>query len=175
MPPSAEHYISSDTVHLRRIDIGDADDHAELMSDSEVMRYVGLEAGHVMSAAEAREIVEGAVRAWQTRGYGRWSIFENQTNNFVGFSGFRCENGVPELISIVHKRFWGRGHAFEAATTCIRYAFSHLGFKRVCAFSRPTNARARGLLRKLGAECVGTVDFHGVEGVEFNIPRPRDI
>jgi RimJ/RimL family protein N-acetyltransferase len=118
-----------------------------------------------------RTIVEGAVTAWKTRGYGRWSVFDRETGEFAGFCGFRCEGGVPELLSVFHERFWGFGYTREAAQAALNYGFEKLGFSVVCSFARPQNRRARALLRKLGAEFIGYVDFYGVKGAAYRI-RP---
>ena len=107
-------------------------------------------------------------------GYGRWSVYERKMKEFVGFAGFRCEGGVPELIEVVHERYWGNGYTSEAARAVLDYGFSQLGFKVVCAFTRPANERARSLLEKLGAEFLGQTDFHGVNGAAYRIYPKKD-
>lgn len=166
------HLLVTERLEFRTVETGDFDHYRELMTDPEVMRYIGLEEGKIPTDDEIRTIVDGAVTAWNTRGYGRWSVFDRETKAFVGFSGFRCEGGVPELISVIHERFWGNGYAREALQAVLDYGFSDLGFSVVCAFTRPANERARMLLDKIGAESLGTVDFHGVEGAAYRI-HPR--
>jgi len=169
----AEHQIDTDRLSMRAPRASDFEFYFELMSDPGVMRYVGLDQGKLPTAEEVNAIVDGAVNAWRTRGYGRWSVFDRVTGEFVGFSGFRCEGGVPELISIVHEKYWGNGYAREAAQAVLDYGFEKLGFTVVCSFVRPENERARRLLDKIGAEFTGTVDFHGVEGAAYRIKPGR--
>jgi len=164
-----EHIIVTENLVLRPIEVGDADDYAGLLADVEVMRYVGLEEGQVLSHDESIELVAGAAAGWAGRGWGRWSLFDRHTGRFIGFSGFRAEDGKPELISMLHQEFWGTGIAKEANEACLAYGFTTLGFSDVLSFTRPANARARGLLNKLGAEFLGTVDFHGVEGAAYKL------
>jgi ribosomal-protein-alanine N-acetyltransferase len=154
---------------MRVLEVADFEHYHKIMTDAEVMRYIGLEAGKLPTADEVRSILDSAIDAWKIRGYGRWSVFDRVTDEFVGFAGFRCEGGVPELIAIVHERFWGNGYASEAAQAVLDYGFSMLAFKVVCAFTRPENERARLLLYKLNAESVGQVDFHGVNGSAYRI------
>jgi len=168
----ADHRFITERLSMRVVELGDFDHYQELMTDAEVMKYIGLEAGKLPTPDEVRSIVDGAVNAWRMRGYGRWSVFDRETNEFVGFSGFRCEGGVPELIEIVHERYWGNGYATEAAQAVLDYGFKTLEFKVVCAFTRPENERARLLLNRVGAEFVGQVDFHGVNGAAYRI-HPR--
>jgi ribosomal-protein-alanine N-acetyltransferase len=168
-PPGTARTLLTPKTELRVVGLTDIPHWRELMSDPAVMKYVGLEEGVLPTVDEIEAIVNGAISAWDTRGYGRWSVFDRETGEFVGFSGFRCEGGVPELISMVHQRYWGNGHAREAAGAVLDYGFSTLGFEVVCSFTRPTNERARALLDKLGAEFLGHIDFHGVEGAAYRI------
>jgi ribosomal-protein-alanine N-acetyltransferase len=168
----SDHRLTTERLVLRVVESGDFDHYLRLMTDPAVMKFIGLDAGKLPTEDEIRMITEGAVSAWATRGYGRWSVFDRQSGEFVGFSGFRCEGGVPELISIVHERFWGNGYASEAAKAVLDYGFAELGFHVVCSFTRPENERARALLEKVGAEFTGCVDFHGVEGAAYRIHPP---
>jgi len=168
------HQLATARLQLRPADAGDFDYYHDLMTDPEVMKYIGIEQGKIPTNDEIRTIVSGAVTAWNIRGFGRWSVFDRETNDFVGFCGFRAEGGVPELITVVHERFWGEGYAREAARAVLDYGFSELGFKVVCAFTRPAHERARLLLDKLGAEFLGYVDFHGVEGAAYRIHPGRN-
>ncbi len=165
------HLLATERLTFRVVETGDFEHYHALMTDPEVMRYIGLDEGKIPTDEEIRTIVDGALTAWNTRGYGRWSVFERETNAFVGFCGFRCEGGVPELISVIHERYWGNGFAREALQAVLDYGFAGLGFSVVCAFTRPANERARLLLDKIGAEFLSNVDFHGVEGAAYRI-RP---
>jgi RimJ/RimL family protein N-acetyltransferase len=166
------HRLTTERLELRVVEIFDFDNYQKLMSDPEVMKYIGIEAGSLPTDEDTRSLLNGAVNAWKTRGYGRWSVFDRETGEFVGFSGFRSEGGVPELIEVVHEKYWGNGYATEAARAVLDHGFSRLGFKVVCAFTRPENERARLLLDRVGAEFVGQVDFHGVDGAAYRI-HPR--
>jgi ribosomal-protein-alanine N-acetyltransferase len=170
-----EHAIDLNEINLRTVTIEDLDGYTRLLQDTVVMKYVGLKAGELLTEQDCEAIVTGAVNAWQTRGYGRWSIFDNETGEFIGFCGFRCEDGVPELISMIFKKYWGTGVARSAVEACIDYGFNNLGFTRVVSYTRPDNVRAKGLLDKLGADLLGSVDFHGVAGVAYEFIKPSPV
>lgn len=170
----AKYRLATGRLDLRVVETGDFEHYHGLMTDPEVMKYIGLDEGKIPTDDEIRTVVDGAVTAWNIRGYGRWSVFDRERNEFVGFVGFRCEGGVPELISVIHERFWGVGYAHEAARAVLDCGFSELGFTVVCAFTRPANERARVLLDKLGAEFLGQVDFHGVNGAAYRIHPRKD-
>lgn len=170
---AADHAIDTENLRLRIVDANDLDRYVELLGDPEVMRYVGLEGGRTLSRFEVSVVVELATNVWPERGYGRWSIFEKTTGDFVGFAGFRRQDELPELIAVTHKRFWGCGFAVEAARACLDHGFSQLGFKNVSSYVRPTNGRAIGFLRKLGAEFVEDIDYYGVNAATYRIEPQR--
>jgi RimJ/RimL family protein N-acetyltransferase len=171
---SLEHKIRTTHLYMRPVDELDLVDYIELFSDPAVMQFVGIDAGYIPSHREIEQIHNGAVEAWKTRGYGRWSMFDYKTEEFIGFCGFRSEQGVPELICMLHERFWGKGLAVEAANACLSYGFESLEFTEVKAFTRPDHNRARRMLDKLDAEFTSYVNFHGVEGAAYLI-KPDSI
>lgn len=166
---SPSHLLETERLVLRPVGLADVDDYADLLADPEVMRYVGLVAGQILAREETEKLVGGATDAWPKNGYGRWSVFERGSDEFVGFSGFRREGDMPELICLLRPKFWGRGFATEASNACLNYGFSTLDFSEVCAYCRPSNGKARRLLERLGGEFIGLTDFHGVEGAAYRI------
>jgi [ribosomal protein S5]-alanine N-acetyltransferase len=171
-PPSdvaSRHAIETERIDLQVIKSEDAVEFERLLGDPEVMQFVGLRAGEVLSKDQVSELVESAAGAWQKRGYGRWTLRDKETGRVIGFCGFRCEDGIPELICVLDKPYWSQGIALEASRACIDYGFNVLGFTKVQAFCRPEHTRARRVLEKLGAEYIANVDFHGVEGAAFVI------
>jgi [ribosomal protein S5]-alanine N-acetyltransferase len=163
-----EHQLRTNRLYMRPVSADDFHDYLLLFSDPSVMKFIGIEAGYVPKYEEIEQMFQGALEAWEIRGYGRWSMFDSETLEFAGFCGFRCENGTPELITALHERYWGRGLAAEAASACIKYGFKSLGFTSINAFTRPSHIRARKTLKKLGAEFDGYTDFHGVTGASYH-------
>ncbi len=164
---SLEHQIRTTRLYMRPVDDSDFIEYVELFSDQSVMEFIGIEAGYIPSYKEIEQLHKGAVEAWKTRGYGRWSMFDYKTREFVGFCGFRSEQGMPELICMLHEKFWGRGLATEAASAALSYGFESLYFTEVKAFTRPAHSRARRVMEKLDAEFISYIDFYGVEGAAY--------
>ena len=155
---------------MRPVEYTDLDDYFELLSDPEVMKFVGLQTGSVMERLDVMTLIDRAVAAWEDRGWGRWSIFDHQ-GEFVGFCGFRLEGDLPELLVLIRQRFWARDIATEAAFECIAYGRRVFGFGEINAFTHPDNLRSRRLLDKLGAIYAGDIDFHGIVGSKYSLPR----
>lgn len=166
---SPNHRIKTKRLFMRPVSEADLCEYVALFSDKDVMRFVGIKAGDIPSHKEIKQLHHSTVQAWKSRGYGRWSLFDKFTNEFVGLCGFRAEEGNPELICAMHKNFWGRGLAKEASNACLRYGFEAFHFKEVRAFTRPDHNRARRVMDKLGARFFGLVQFHGVEGASYSL------
>lgn len=162
-----KHELSTTRLFLRPVSETDLNDYVRLLSDPAVMCFVGAEAGVVPGREEIESLHRNAVEVWETRGYGRWTVFDLETGEFIGFCGFRCEQGVPELISAIHEKFWNQGITCEAATACLNYGFEMLGFTEVKAFTRPNHRRARRVLDKLDADFISFMDVRGVEGAAY--------
>jgi len=166
---AVDHQIRTLRLYMRPVNESDLNDFIAIFSDPAVVGFIGIEAGAIPGAQEIEQLLNGAVNAWVTRGYGRWSMFDCKTDEFIGFCGFRSELGVPELICMLHERFWGQGIAAEAATACIDYGCQSLGFTTVKAYTRPAHSRARRVLEKLDAEFTGYTNFHGVSGASYTL------
>ena len=146
----SDHRIECERLTLRVVALSDYEYFSGLLTDPVVMRYIGVEAGRIPSANEVKAHVQRAVGVWRTRGYGRWSVFDRETGDFVGFSGFRCEDGMPELVSIVHERYWGNGYALEATRLVVEHAFGVMALRRLEADVDPRNLASLRLLDRLG-------------------------
>jgi len=166
--PEQDHWLRTERLFLRPVRTADVDDYAMLLADPQVMHFVGVDQGHLLSFEESRGIVWSAIETWQKHGFGRWSVFD-RSGAFVGFCGYRAEECKPEFICLIHAQYWGVGVATEAADAVIEYGFGSLGFREIKSFCRPKNVRARRLLERLGAQFMGVIDFHGVDGAEYRL------
>lgn len=164
---SPKHRILTSRLDLRPVSETDLTDYVEIFSDPAVMSFIGIEAGVIPSFQEIVELHKKAIETWKTHGFGRWTLLDNQTGEFIGFCGFRADQGNPELICAIHQRFWGKSLAAEAARACLNYGFVSLGFAQVKAFTRPDNIRARKALDKINGQFIGCANFYGVIGAAY--------
>ena len=67
----------------------------------------------------------------------------------IGGVTLYCEDGAGELAWIIHRDYWGKGFAFEAAKALIDY-FSKHGFTRFIATCDTRNVASYRLMEKLG-------------------------
>jgi RimJ/RimL family protein N-acetyltransferase len=137
---------------LREMTRDDLDFVAAMLGDPEVMRYYPS----VCSRAEAAAWIDRQRERYARVGYGRWLVVDRFTEEPFGQVGVvpqRVEGTSepqPEVGYIIHRPYWRRGYATEAATATRDHAFGALGRTRVISLVRPENLPSQGVARKLG-------------------------
>lgn len=116
---------------------------------SDRMVYIG----GTITEAETREIFEGTLKGWATRGYSRWNIELRETGEVIGRCGINhpFDYPEPELGWVLFDGFEGQGYAREAAVAALAYGQSTLGLKGIVSLIHPENDRSKHLATKLGA------------------------
>jgi len=149
---------------LREMTDGDLDFVAAMLADPGVMRYYPK----CYSRGEAGEWLARQLDRYAGHGYGLWLALEAASGEPVGQVGLTPPREVEgadetELGYLVHRPFWRRGFAAEAAAACRDYAFDVLGRPRVICLVRPENLPSRGVALKVGL----TPDDHRVSLLGF--------
>ena len=135
---------------LRELDLSDLDFVALMLSHPEVM--------HFFPKCLTREESEEWIRRQQTRyaedGHGYWLALDKISGDPVGQAGVVKTDveGLeqPSLGYTVHRTYWRRGYATEAAAACRDYVFDTLGRSRVITLVRPENLPSLGVALKIG-------------------------
>jgi [ribosomal protein S5]-alanine N-acetyltransferase len=159
---------------LREMTYGDLDFVAGMLADEAVMRYY--------PGPMSRSLSEGwLIRQfdrYESHGYGLWLALGKDTGEPVGQVGLTPPRGIAgadetELGYLIHRPFWRRGFAAEAASACRDYAFDVLGRPRMICCIRPVNAPSLGVARKIGlVEEEGTrPEILGFEHLVFSQER----
>ena len=163
--------LETDRLRLRELMQGDLDFVASVVGDPRVMRYYP----QVYSRKEAREWIERQMRRYRDVGYGLWLAADRATGEPRGLVGLILQDvdGIPraEIAYIIHRPFWNRGLAFEAAGEVRRHAFLDRGFSRVISLIRPDNLPSQGVARKLGMRIEGRTMFHALPHLIFGVER----
>lgn len=163
--------IETPRLILREMSPNDLNFVAAMLADPEVMRFWPRPYTH----EEAGEWVRRQTDRYARDGYGYWLAVEKATGEAVGQVGLLAEDveGVREvgLGYIIHRPFWRRGFAAEAAEAARDYAFHELDVGRVIALIRPENAPSLGVARKLGMEPESTTTHAGYEHLVYVAPR----
>jgi RimJ/RimL family protein N-acetyltransferase len=95
---------------------------------------------------KAETWVERQVNRYARHGHGLWLVLDRASGQPVGQAGLLIQNveGVEEkeVGYLIHRPFWRRGFATEAALACRNYAFDALGRQRVPYENRDPNRLA---------------------------------
>lgn len=156
---------------LREMESSDLDFIADMLGDSEVMEFWPKP----YSREEAQLWMVRQRARYRKDGFGYWLVLEKRTNQPVGQAGLlrMTIEGKPEigLGYILHRPFWKKGFATEAAFACIDYAFRNLDESRVIALIRPDNTASQRVAEKLNMIPAGLTNYAGFEHIIYMIEK----
>jgi [ribosomal protein S5]-alanine N-acetyltransferase len=153
---------------LRELTDGDLDFVAAMLADPVVMRYYPK----CYSRAEAGDWIKRQRARYIAHGHSLWLV-EAPDEGPVGQVGLvrQTVHGVAEceVGYLIHRAFWRRGYASEAARACRDHAFAALGQRRVISLIHPENLPSQGVAAKLGMRIVGRAPHDGREHLVFAV------
>ena len=163
--------LESNRLRLREMTMDDLDFIATMIAHPEVMRYYP----ELYSRAEAEEWINRQIGRYRSHGYGLWLVSDKATNEPVGQVGLAPQivDGVeePEIGYLIHRPFWRRGLASEAAMAVRDYAFEALGKDHVISLIRPVNEPSQGVARKVGMRPTRKTIYAGLEHLVFLLTK----
>ena len=149
--------------------MADLDFVASMLSHREVMSFFPKR----YSREESAEWIRRQRERYATHGYGYWLAVDRETGDPVGQAGVvpAVVEGVeePSLGYIVHRPFWRRGYATEAAAASRDWVFDVLGVQRVTTLIRPENLASLGVARKIGMRLERRTIFADYEHFVFSL------
>jgi RimJ/RimL family protein N-acetyltransferase len=164
--------LETERLQLREMILADLDFVAAMLAHPEVMRYYPK----VYAWEEAQGWVERQQRRYAEQGHGLWLAEDRPTGQPVGQVGLILQRvdgiGELEIGYLIHRPFWRRGLATEAALGVRRYAFETRGHDRVISLIRPENEPSQGVARKLGMAPERETMFKGFKHLVFAVRRP---
>jgi RimJ/RimL family protein N-acetyltransferase len=163
--------LETERLWAREMSLADLDFIAGMLADPEVMRFYPKR----YTREEAQGWVERQMARYREHGHGLWLVLERETSRPVGQVGLARQvvdgREEPEVGYLIHRPFWRRGYAYEAAAATRDHAFSALGHPRVISLVRPENVPSQGVARKLGMQPERTTTFAGLEHIVFSVSR----
>ena len=152
---------------LRELTEGDLDFVASMLGDTEVMRHYPKP----LSREEAAAWIARQRARYAADGHGLWLVEEKATGVPVGQVGLlrQIVEGAaePEIGYLLHRPFWGRGFATEAAAGVRDDARTVRGLTRLVSLIRPANLPSQEVARRIGMTAEREVEFHGLPHVLF--------
>jgi RimJ/RimL family protein N-acetyltransferase len=164
--------LETPRLALREMTPADLDFVASMLGDEEVMRFYPQR----YERHDAQAWLDRQLARYARDGHGLWLVLARDTGEPVGQVGLlnQLVEGVvlPEVGYLVHRPFWRRGYASEAARAVRDHAFA-LGKPFVVSLIRPINAPSQGVARKLGMRLVKLTLFMGLESGLWRVDRPE--
>ena len=159
-------------LRLRELQPADLDFVAEMLADPEVMRYYPKR----YAREEAREWLERQRGRYVRDGHALWLVEDRADGTPVGQVGLVMQTvddaPVPEVGYLVHRPYWRRGYAAEAARGVRDHAFSVFGYPRVVSLIRPENAPSQAVARTLGMRPTARTLHGGFLSDVWSVERP---
>lgn len=149
----------------------DLDAMMVIVGDSDVMRYLGVKPGTILTTDEAKSTLERMIDFWTEHGFGRWAVTSKEDDKLIGLCGFRVLDDTPELFYVFAQSSWGKGLATEAARAILRYGFEELGFENIVAAVRPANIASINVITKIGMRYEKEISHYGINAVRYLITR----
>lgn len=161
--------VETHRLQLRRLTSTDLSDLYALLSDSDVVRYVGT--GEPASLAETEIALISIGKHWEQHGFGRWAVIEKNTQKLIGYGGLRTLIETPEIVYHFAKPYWGLGLATEMARASLRYGFEEHRFERIVAIAMPENRASIHVMEKIGMHYERRATYYGIDVVQYAISR----
>ncbi len=145
--------IETERLILSEFSIDDAPFILEMLNDPAWLQFIGDRG--VKTLDDARDyIVNKLQKGFKEQGFGMLIIKLKDNQIPIGTCGLLKREYLDDLdIGFAFlPAFRGKGYAFEAASTTVKWGKENLGIKRVLAFTDANNTASIALIKKLGME-----------------------
>lgn len=154
---------------LREMTADDLAFLAAMLADPEVMRFWPAP----LSRDESVAWMERQRERYARDGCGYWLALDRETGEPMGQAGVLmlewADHPEPALGYIIHRPFWRRGYAMEAARACCDFVRDVLHRPVVYTLIRPQNQPSLGVALKLGMTAGERIHYHGFEHIVFSL------
>lgn len=187
--------LETDRLMIRHLQRSDLDALHGILSDPDVMRYVGN--GLPKTRQQTERLmgfwIADKERAWDEHTleqlpqlrraierdghFSLWATVDKQSNRLIGRCGLLAWNldgrNETEIGYVLAKAHWGRGLATEAACAVRDYGFERLGFDRLISLIGPANIASQRVAIKNGMRHEKDVKVGEIAAMMFAVEKAR--
>jgi ribosomal-protein-alanine N-acetyltransferase len=164
--------LETPRLALRELTPDDLDFVAGMLAHPEVMRFWP----QPYSREEAADWIRRHQQRYVRDGFGYWLALEKTTGQPIGQAGLLMQelDGAVEIGIgyMLHRPFWGKGLATEAALACREHAFGKLNKPRVTATVRPENLPSRRVAGRIGLTFERMTTWAGLPHMLYAAAKP---
>ena len=162
--------LTTNRLVLRRWREADLDEHAAMIADPEINRYVG---GPTDRASAWRQIAI-FIGHRELRGWTSSVVVERHSGRMVGRAGLWQPEGYPgvEVGWTLKPSVWNQGYATEIGQAVRDHAFGTLGIPHLLSLIHPDNHASIRVAQKIGARFEGEYDLNGTRHIVYGQPAP---
>lgn len=168
-------HIETERLIIRDLEKYDSNGIFELDSDPDVHAYLGKKP--MKTIEEADQVIDFIRNQYIDNGIGRWAIIDKKTEDFIGWTGLKYEQGLRKDFSYydlgyrLRKKYWGKGIATETAIESLKYGFEKLDLKEIGAAADINHLASNKILKKIGLKLIDEFDYEGVPHNWYNIKK----
>lgn len=144
--------LKTDRLIIRQWQESDITSLSKLNADKEALKYFP----RTYTKQETIEFIEKMSDKISKQSYGFFALELRETKEFIGFTGLSNPSyktpftPCTEIGWRIHKQFWGKGYAPEAAKACLDYAFNELYLDEIVSFTASLNKPSMRVMEKIG-------------------------
>ena len=131
--------IETERLLLRPYTLSDFDSLYEILSDPETMQHYPAP----YDAEKTRNWITWNLDNYEKYGFGLWAVILKETGEFIGDCGITLQNIdgeiLPEIGYHIHKKYWRRGFAKEAARAVRDWGFRNTEYDIFYSYMKYTN------------------------------------
>ncbi|NGX42165.1 MAG: hypothetical protein K940chlam7_00442 [Chlamydiae bacterium] len=167
--------LKTERLILRLWKQEDLSEFAKMNADKRVMEFFPS----ALSEEESNSLADKIQKELKEKDYGLWAVEVKGGASFIGFVGLHYQDFTAPFtpcieigwrLTLEHQ---GKGHAFEAASKVIEYAFKELKLEELVSFTTIKNLRSIKLMKKLGMTHDPQDDFDHSKLPEGHPLRPH--
>ncbi|QED47318.1 GNAT family N-acetyltransferase [Cytobacillus dafuensis] len=145
--------LETERLILRLQTTDDAAFILELLNDPSWLQFIGDRGVRTLEDARAY-ILNGAVRSYEQFGFCFYLVERKEDHVPIGICGL-VKRDTLEDVDLGYAflpKYWGKGYAYEAASSVMAYAKDTLGLNRIVAITAQDNHASAKLLEKVGLQ-----------------------